>query len=101
MKITEVRINLIKPKDGLIGFVALVINGDIYLSGIGIHRKLTRDGYRLTYPTRKSGSRDFEIFHPINRNAGHEIEAAIFCQLNDLLKKLENSDVGYGSADIA
>ncbi|MBN8521459.1 MAG: septation protein SpoVG family protein [Alphaproteobacteria bacterium] len=101
MKISEVQINLIKPKDGLIGFAALVINGDFYLSGIGIHRKLTGDGYRLTYPTRKSGSRDFEIFHPINRNAGQQIEAAIFSRLNDVLKTLENSDAGYGRADIA
>lgn len=101
MKISEVQINLIKPKDGLIGFAALVINGDFYLSGIGIHQKLTGDGYRLTYPTRKSGSRDFEIFHPINRSAGQQIEAAIFCRLNDVLKTLENSDAGYGRADVA
>ncbi len=101
MKISEVQINLIKPKDGLIGFAALVINKDFYLSGIGIHRKLTGDGYRLTYPTRKSGSRDFEIFHPINRSAGQQIEAAIFSRLNDVLKTLENSDAGYSRADIA
>lgn len=101
MKISEVQINLIKPKDGLIGFAALVINGDFYLSGIGIHRKLTGDGCRLTYPTRKSGSRDFEIFHPINRHAGQQIEAAIFSRLNDVLKTLENSDAGYSRADIA
>lgn len=101
MKISEVQINLIKPKDGLIGFAALVINGDFYLSGIGIHRKLTGAGYRLTYPTRKSGSRDFEIFHPINKNAGQQIEAAIFSRLNDVLKNLENSDAGYSRADIA
>jgi DNA-binding cell septation regulator SpoVG len=101
MKISEVQINLIKPKDGLIGFAALVINGDFYLSGIGIHRKLIGDGYRLTYPTRKSGSRDFEIFHPINRNAGQQIEAAVLSRLNDVLKNLENSDAGYSRADIA
>lgn len=101
MKISEVQINLIKPKDGLIGFAALVINGDFYLSGIGVHRKLTGDGYRLTYPTRKSGNRDFEIFHPINKNAGQHIEEAIFSRLNDVLKNLENSDAGYSRADIA
>lgn len=101
MKISEVQINLIKPKDGLIGFAALVINGEFYLSGIGVHRKLAGDGYRLTYPTRKSGNRDFEIFHPINRSAGQHIEEAIFSRLNDVLKNLENSDAGYSRADIA
>lgn len=101
MKISEIQINLIKPKDGLIGFATLILNDDFYLSGIGIHRKLAGDGYRLTYPTRKSGNRDFEIFHPINRNAGQQIETAIFARLNDVLKTLENSDAGYSRADIA
>lgn len=101
MKISEVQLNLIKPKDGLIGFAALVINGDLYLSGIGIHQKLAGDGYRLTYPTRKSGNQSFEVFHPINRSAGQKIEAAIYSRLNDVLKNLENSDAGYGRADIA
>lgn len=101
MKISEIQISLIKPKDGLIGFAALVINGDFYLSGIGIHRKLTGDGYRLTYPTRKSGNRDFKIFHPINRITGQQIEAAIFNRLNDVLKTLENSHAGYSRSDIA
>jgi DNA-binding cell septation regulator SpoVG len=100
MKISEIQINLIKPKDSLIGFAALVINGDFYLSGIAIHQKLN-GGYRLTYPTRKSGNKDFEIFHPINRNAGQLIEAAIFSRLNDVLKPLDNSDAGYSRANIA
>ncbi len=101
MKISEVQINLIKPKDGLIGFAALVINDDLYLSGIGIHQKLAGDGYRLTYPTRKSGNQNFEIFHPINRRAGQKIESAILNRLNDVLKTTENSDAGYDRADIA
>ncbi len=100
MKISEIQINLIKPKDGLIGFATLVINGDFYLSGIAIHQKLS-GGYRLTYPTRKSGNKDFEIFYPINRNAGQQIEAAIFSRLSDVLKLLENSDAGYSRADVA
>lgn len=101
MKISEVHINLIKPQEGLIGFATLVINDDFYLSGIGIHRKLDGTGYRLTYPSRKSGSQNFEIFHPINRMAGQQIEAAVFHCLKDVLNKLENSNAGYGSADIA
>ncbi|PZP53572.1 MAG: hypothetical protein DI586_10860 [Micavibrio aeruginosavorus] len=100
VKISEIQINLIKPKEGLIGFAALVINDDLYLSGIGIHQKLIGDGYRITYPTRKSGHRDFAIFHPINRKAGQQIETAIFDRLNDVLKTLEKNNAGYSRADI-
>ena len=40
MIVTEVQIDFIKPKDGLIAFASLVINGDVYLSSIGIHKSL-------------------------------------------------------------
>jgi hypothetical protein len=50
MKITEVHIELIKPNSGMIGFASLVIDNSIYLSSIAIHKKLTGEGYRLTFP---------------------------------------------------
>lgn len=101
MKITEIQINLTKPKDGLIGFASLVVNGDLYLSGIAIHKKLNGEGYRLTYPTRKSGEQNFEVFYPINRTAGRQIENAILSRLKDVLNKLEQSNAGYNRANIA
>ena len=51
MLISEVKIQLIKPQGGLIAFVSLVVGGKLYLSGIGIHRKLDGCGHRLTYQT--------------------------------------------------
>ena len=52
MKITEVQIDFIKPKDGLIAFASLVLNGDIYLSSIGVHKKVDGTDFRLTYPSK-------------------------------------------------
>ncbi len=48
MKITEVQIEFIKPNNGMIGFASLMINDSIFLSSIGIHKKLNAEGYRLT-----------------------------------------------------
>lgn len=93
MKIDEVNIILIKPRNGLIGFASLVINEALYLGSIGIHQKLNGNGYRLTYPTKKTGTNDMDIFHPINREAGKAIETAIFNKLNDVMNRLD--DVGY------
>jgi hypothetical protein len=39
MKITEIQIEFIKPNNGLIAFASLVIDGNIYLSSIAIHKK--------------------------------------------------------------
>lgn len=64
-EVSEVQITLIKPKDGLIGFASFVLNEGLYLSSVGIHRKLDGSGYRLTYPTRKAGEAKTSLFHPI------------------------------------
>ena len=100
MRVSEVRINLIKPQDGLIAFASMVVNGDLYLSGIGIHRKLDGSGFRLTYPKRKAGQQCFDIFHPINRGAGRMIENAVLAALNDVLNRL-GRDAGHNCPDAA
>ena len=98
MQISEVSVNIIKPKDGLIGFASLVVADSLFLSGIGIHQKLNGHGYRMTYPTRKSGAQNFDVFHPINRAAGKAIEDAILEKLNDVLNRLEKH-AGHNRTD--
>jgi stage V sporulation protein G len=84
MRITEVQINLVKPNNGLIGFASLVVNGEIYISSIAIHKRLNSTGYRLTYPSKGN----FTIFHPINRNTSTQIEEAVFLKLKNVMKKV-------------
>ena len=87
MQITEVSIDLIKPTNGLIGFASLVINNEIFLSSIGIHKKLDGSGYRLTYPSKGT----YSIYYPITKITGKAIETAIFNKLNDVMKKVSRS----------
>jgi len=42
MQVTEVDIAFVKPKDGLIAFASVVLDDQLYLSGIAIHSKLRR-----------------------------------------------------------
>ena len=97
MTISEVNISLIKPRDGLIGFASLVVNDALYLGSIGIQQKLDGSGYRLTYPTKKSGAHNMDIFHPIDRATGKAIEAAILNKLNEVMNKA-NGNAGYNCA---
>ena len=74
-----------KPVNGLVAFASVVIDGDLYLSSIAIYTKL--DGsYRLLYPTKNVGQRLLNIFHPINREASHAIEQAVFEKCNEIFK---------------
>lgn len=77
MKISEVQIQPIKPHDGLVAFASAVLNDELYISSIGVHKKLAGQDLRITYPTRKVGDRNLQVFHPINREASEAIEAAI------------------------
>lgn len=87
MKISEISIDLVKQKDGLIGFASLVIEEGIYLGNIGIVKRLDEDTFRLTYPTRKVGDKSFNIYYPINKEAGKKIEKAVTKRLKEVLKK--------------
>ena len=86
MKISEVRIELIKPQDGLIAFASFVIEDSFYVSSVAIHRKLGVDGYRLTYPNKGK----YTLFHPLNKKTSQEIEEAIFYKLKNVMNKVSH-----------
>jgi DNA-binding cell septation regulator SpoVG len=87
MNVTEVDIAFVKPKDGLVAFASVVLDDALYLGSIGVHQKLSGDGYRLTYPTRKVGAGQFNIFHPIRKPLSTAIEQAIFAKLKNVVSK--------------
>ena len=94
MKISDVTISPVSPRDGLIAFASIVLEGGFYVGGIAVHEKLDGTGYRLTYPTRKNASQTFNICHPVNREASKAIERAIFEKLKTVLNQ-GRKDVGH------
>jgi len=77
MTITEVNITPIKPQNGLIAFASVVLDGCLFLGSIGLYARLDGTGYRLTYPTKKIGATNLNIYHPINKLLAKEIEKAV------------------------
>ncbi len=93
MKISDVKISFLQHKqDGLFAIASFTINDKFLISGVGIHEIRDGDGYRLTYPTKKSGNRVFNICHPINRQLSKSIESAIFNALKTVIEKRCNRD---------
>lgn len=84
MRITEINIIPIKPDNGLIGFASVVLDNGLYLGSMGVYSRLDGTGYRITYPTKKVGGKDLNIYHPINRDLSQEIEAAITDKAREL-----------------
>lgn len=83
--LTEINIVPIKPTNGLVGFASFVLDGNLYLGSVGI---MTRPGggYRLTYPTKKVGATDLNVFFPINKDFAHAVEETIIQYFEKVMK---------------
>ena len=86
MEITEIQIIPIKANNGLIAFCSIVLNDSLYLSSIGIHKRIDGSGYRITYPTKKIGEKNLNIYHPISKEMGLLIEEAIIRKAKEIFK---------------
>ena len=93
MVVSEVNITPVKPTDGLIAFASCVIDEQLYIGSLGVHQRLDGTGYRITYPTKKIGSRQLNYYHPVTKDAGRVIEQAITAKCVELF---ERSDEQYG-----
>lgn len=92
MVVSEVNITPVKPTDGLVAFASCVVNGQLFIGSLGVHQRLDGTGYRITYPTKKVGSRQLNYFHPVTKGAGKAIEQAIVAKCDELF---ERSDEQY------
>ncbi|HUD07300.1 MAG TPA: hypothetical protein VMR34_05425 [Candidatus Saccharimonadales bacterium] len=93
MKVSEVNIVPIKAVDGLVAFASCVVNNELYLGSLGVHRRLDGSGYRIIYPTKHIGKRELNYYNPITKEAGSVIEQAIVAKCRELF---ERSDENYG-----
>ena len=85
MKITEVQIIPIKPKNGLVAIASVIADNCLFLGSVGVYTRLNGSGYRITYPTKKVGNRDMNIYHPLNRKTSKAIEEAIISEAEKIL----------------
>ncbi len=100
MQISDVKIIFVKPQSGLIGFASFVVAKTFYVSGVAIHEKLDGSGYRLTYPTRKSGEQIYNLCHPTTKEASKVIEDAVYQKLKDVMNQGRNH-AGYDCNQLA
>lgn len=83
--IEEIQIVPIKPRFGLVALASLVLDRKIYLGSIGIYTKLNGTGFRITYPTKKAGIKNFNIYHPISKELSEEINKKVLKKAEEIL----------------
>jgi stage V sporulation protein G len=83
-QLKEIQIIPIKPQNGIVAFTSFVLDDCLYLSSIAIITR-PQGGYRLVYPTKKVGSREINVFHPINKDFAQIIEKAVIKKLEEVM----------------
>jgi stage V sporulation protein G len=88
IKLSEIQITPVKPKDGLTAFVTFVLNNSFFIGDVAIYSRLDGDGYRLVYPTKvlQNGLK-VNCFHPINRQSAQAIEEQVIKVFEELSEK--------------
>jgi len=84
--LTEIQITPIKPQNGLVALASFILDNNLYLGSIGIFTR-PKSGYRLTYPTKKVGNRNINIFHPINKQFANKIETIIIKKYEEVMNQ--------------
>jgi DNA-binding cell septation regulator SpoVG len=80
---TEIQIVPVQPQNGLVGFASFVLDSKLYLASIGIFTR-PEGGFRLLYPTKKIGTKNINIFHPIEKTFAEAIEAAVIKKFEEV-----------------
>ena len=100
MKITEVRVSAIKPKNGLLALASVVIDGKLQLNSIGIYARMDGVGYRITYPTKAARNHDCYVYRPITEEMSTEIALAVLRKASTVLSAKEVNDyAGHSDTD--
>lgn len=84
LKVSEIEVIPVKPREGLIGFTSFILDEKYYVSSVAIYTRLDGSGYRLVYPTKKVGDKNINVFHPINNEVGKVIDEAVINKINEV-----------------
>jgi len=89
LRISEIQIIPLKPKEGLVAFASCVINNALYIGNIAIYTSpSTQEGFRLVYPVKTlPNGKEIHCVHPINKEAGEVILKEIIKKFRELISK--------------
>ena len=78
IEISEIAIEPIENKNGLVGFANFVINGDLKICNVAVYSSPNRpEGIRLVFPVKEYKGIRLKTIYPINSNCYDEIVFAI------------------------
>lgn len=91
--ISEIQLQPIRSKDGLVAFASCVVNNQFYIGSIAIYTSPSSpDGFRLVYASRLlSNGTKLPIVYPVNQKTGFTVQKVI---VEEYLKLMEDLTKG-------
>ena len=90
--ISNISIKPIKPNKGLVAICSFTLFDKLHCSSIGIFTR-PQGGYRLVYPTKLVNGTYINIYNPVDRLFGLEIEKEVSKEFQNVI----NQDVRHNS----
>ena len=89
LRISEIQIIPIKPKEGLVAFASCVVNKALYFGNTAIYTSPSiQEGFRLVYPVKiLPNGEEIHCVHPINKEAGEAILKEIIKKFREVISK--------------
>jgi stage V sporulation protein G len=89
ISVSEIQIVPVRPNNGLVAFASCVVNNSLYLGNIALYTSPSNtSGFRLVYPAKiLPNGKEINCVHPINRETGAAITAAIIDKYEDLIRR--------------
>lgn len=94
--IDEVQIVPVQSKNGLVAFASFTFEKAIHCTSVAVYTR-PDGGFRLVYPTKNVGGRNFDVFYPIKREVGKAIENEVVKKYEDVMKEAHG---GHGRAGV-
>ncbi len=89
LNISEVSIEPLPSRDGLIGFSSFVINNQFKISNVAIHTCLSHhSGIRLVFPNKEYKGLRLNTVHPITKEAYESCVTVVAQGYSELMGKL-------------
>jgi stage V sporulation protein G len=96
--ISEIQIVPVKANNGLIAFASFLINNSLFVSSVAVYTRLDGRGkYRLVYPSKLVGSKEVNIFYPVTKEVGFEIEKEVTTAVQNILNKKSDEYVRHSN----
>ncbi len=95
LKISEVSIEPVTNRNGLIGFASFLINDSFKILNVAIHTCLSSShGIRLVFPQKKYDGRKLNTVYPISREAYEATVAVVSEEYQSIMERLRGDENG-------